>query len=70
MGSGIRTSTEGYVVVDERMATNVPNVYACGDCVNFPLPAPGNGAIQRRVTLPHWQIAQYQGERKCSRLYT
>ncbi|KAF7638257.1 Rieske domain-containing protein [Meloidogyne graminicola] len=59
MGSGIRTNAEGYILVDEAMRTNIPNIYACGDCVNFPI----NGQIiQRRINLPHWQIAQYQGK--------
>jgi thioredoxin reductase len=63
MGSGIRMNTEGYILVDERMQTNVENIFACGDCVNFPLPGQSNGPSnsQRRANIPHWQIAQCQG---------
>uniref|UniRef100_A0A1I8BDT7 Rieske domain-containing protein n=1 Tax=Meloidogyne hapla TaxID=6305 RepID=A0A1I8BDT7_MELHA len=61
MGSGIRTNAEGYILVDEAMKTNVPNVYACGDCVNFPISFTPGQFGERRINLPHWQIAQYQG---------
>ena len=61
LGSGIRTNAEGYILVDEAMRTNVPNVFACGDCVNFPVSCSPGQSVQRRISLPHWQIAQYQG---------
>jgi NADPH-dependent 2,4-dienoyl-CoA reductase/sulfur reductase-like enzyme len=67
MGSGIHTNAEGFVLVDEQMCTNVPNVYACGDCVNFPMPSLYEDDEEKpkkekkRLNLPHWQIAQFQG---------
>nr|CAD2145031.1 unnamed protein product [Meloidogyne enterolobii] len=61
MGSGIRTNAEGYILVDEAMRTNIPNIYACGDCVNFPISFNSGQVGERRINLPHWQVAQYQG---------
>uniref|UniRef100_A0A915P7V3 Rieske domain-containing protein n=1 Tax=Meloidogyne floridensis TaxID=298350 RepID=A0A915P7V3_9BILA len=62
MGSGIRTNAEGYILVDEAMRTNIPNIYACGDCVNFPISFNSGQVGERRINLPHWQVAQYQGK--------
>lgn len=42
------------VIVDEFMMTKLPNVYAAGDCTDFPF----NGT---RVTIGHWNVSQSQG---------
>ncbi|GAV05439.1 hypothetical protein RvY_15574 [Ramazzottius varieornatus] len=44
----------GAIVVDEFMATKIPNVYAAGDCTDFPFGG-------TRVTIGHWNVAQSQG---------
>jgi 3-phenylpropionate/trans-cinnamate dioxygenase ferredoxin reductase component len=51
--SGIETANG--IVVDEHCRTSAPNVYAAGDCANFPL-----GASGRRMRLESWQNAQEQ----------
>ena len=33
---GVTTNKEGEIVVNERMETNVPSIYAAGDCCNMP----------------------------------
>uniref|UniRef100_A0AC35GCK0 FAD/NAD(P)-binding domain-containing protein n=1 Tax=Panagrolaimus sp. PS1159 TaxID=55785 RepID=A0AC35GCK0_9BILA len=47
----------GYVIVDEQMKTNQTNVYAIGDCTEFPLTLFGG----HRFSLPHAHAAQFQG---------
>lgn len=39
------------------MQTNIPGVFAAGDAVTFPLAWRNN----RRVNIPHWQMAHAQG---------
>uniref|UniRef100_A0A914QRB9 FAD/NAD(P)-binding domain-containing protein n=1 Tax=Panagrolaimus davidi TaxID=227884 RepID=A0A914QRB9_9BILA len=58
VGSGIQTNTMGYVIVDEQMKTNQSNVYAIGDCTEFPLTLFGG----HRISLPHAHAAQFQGK--------
>ncbi|XP_067306716.1 apoptosis inducing factor mitochondria associated 4 [Pseudorasbora parva] len=45
------------VVVDKFMKTNIPDVFAAGDVVSFPLPLVGH----KRVNIGHWQLAQAHG---------
>ncbi|XP_077063536.1 apoptosis inducing factor mitochondria associated 4 [Siphateles boraxobius] len=56
-----RTSVEidshNAVVVDKFMKTNIPDVFAAGDVVSFPLPLVGH----KRVNIGHWQLAQAHG---------
>uniref|UniRef100_A0A914YQN3 Rieske domain-containing protein n=1 Tax=Panagrolaimus superbus TaxID=310955 RepID=A0A914YQN3_9BILA len=61
VGSGIQMNTMGYVIVDEQMKTNQTNVFAIGDCTEFPLTLFGG----HRISLPHVQIAQFQGLEIC-----
>ncbi len=35
-GVGINTESNGAIIVNERMETNVPGIYAAGDCSNMP----------------------------------
>jgi len=46
---GIKTDEKGFIIVDKQMKTNVPGVFAAGDCTNNPLKqvvtACGDGAI-------------------------
>jgi len=35
-GAGLKTGSTGGIVVDERMATSVPGVFAAGDCIEIP----------------------------------
>uniref|UniRef100_A0A673GSI7 Apoptosis inducing factor mitochondria associated 4 n=1 Tax=Sinocyclocheilus rhinocerous TaxID=307959 RepID=A0A673GSI7_9TELE len=39
------------------MKTNIPDVFAAGDVVSFPLPLVGH----KRVNIGHWQLAQAHG---------
>ncbi|MBM4223024.1 MAG: dihydrolipoyl dehydrogenase [Gammaproteobacteria bacterium] len=34
---GLNCSSKGFIIVDERMQTNLPNIYAIGDCVGDPM---------------------------------
>ena len=45
------------VVVDERMQTSHPDVYAAGDVVNYPDPVFG-----KRRRVEHWGHAEYTGQ--------
>lgn len=46
------------IVVDHKMRTSDPNIYAAGDCCNFPL----YGDVNRRARLESWQAAGQHGE--------
>jgi len=48
----------GYIQVNTHMQTSVPNVYACGDIVEFPLSSFGNQV----VNVQHWQMALKHGK--------
>uniref|UniRef100_A0A7E4ZQ74 Rieske domain-containing protein n=1 Tax=Panagrellus redivivus TaxID=6233 RepID=A0A7E4ZQ74_PANRE len=54
MKSKIQTDGEGFIKVDSKMTTTVPNVYAIGDIATFPQ---RNGVC---ANLPHIQAAQFQ----------
>ena len=70
MGVGIRLDTElardaglelgdrGAVVVDERLRTSDPNIYAAGDIAAWPDPTFG-----KRLRVEHWDVARRQGLR-------
>ncbi|XP_056329563.1 apoptosis inducing factor mitochondria associated 4 [Danio aesculapii] len=45
------------VVVDKFMKTNIPDVFAAGDVVSFPLALVGH----KTVNIGHWQLAQAHG---------
>jgi mercuric reductase len=34
--SGVNTNAKGEIIVNQRMETNIPNIYAAGDCSNMP----------------------------------
>ena len=48
----------GRIIVDTRMATSVPGIWAAGDIVNFPLTTYGH----KRVCITNWNIAMYLGK--------
>lgn len=50
-------SVDNGVVVDVSLRTSDPNIFAAGDCCNFPLEVYGG----RRVRLESWRSAQEQG---------
>ncbi|MGC1584490.1 MAG: FAD-dependent oxidoreductase [Rhodomicrobium sp.] len=54
-GSGIALE-DGYVLVDERLRTSAPNVYAAGDVTRFSDPV-----FARRRHIEHWDNAIKQG---------
>ena len=54
---GVSLSAGGYVAVDEFMGTSVPNVWAAGDVVSFPL----FFADWTKVSIGHWQLAHALG---------
>ena len=64
-GKKIKLTKDGHVVVDKFMQTSQKDVYAIGDCVEFPLWKNNSGnkpGGERRVTLPYWYLAQVQGK--------
>ncbi len=56
-GSGVSLNGAGFVEVDRLMQTNVPNVWAAGDVVSFPLFT----AADKKVSIGHWQLAHALG---------
>ncbi|XP_062887308.1 apoptosis inducing factor mitochondria associated 4 isoform X1 [Mobula hypostoma] len=55
--SGIKTDSNGAVIVNKNMQTSNPRVFAAGDITSFPLPLKNN----ENVTVRHWQVAHSQG---------
>ncbi|XP_066455778.1 apoptosis-inducing factor 3-like isoform X2 [Eleutherodactylus coqui] len=56
-GSRIAVDTKGAIYVDQFMRTSVPDVFAAGDVVSFPL-AMMDG---HRANIGHWQMAHSHG---------
>lgn len=56
-GSGISLTDRGFIPVNEYMATDQPDVYACGDIVEFPLFTVG----LKNANVQHWQMAHAHG---------
>eukprot|EP00079_Xenopus_tropicalis_P033202 XP_017946973.1 PREDICTED: apoptosis-inducing factor 3 [Xenopus tropicalis] len=56
-GSRIAVDTRGAIFVDQFMRTSVPDVYAAGDVVSFPLSIMEG----HRVNIGHWQMAHSHG---------
>ncbi|ESO97239.1 hypothetical protein LOTGIDRAFT_214061 [Lottia gigantea] len=57
-GSGIELSDRGFVSVNQNLETNIKDVYAGGDIVEFPLfITPDNS----KVNIQHWQMAHQHG---------
>ena len=54
---GLDMDEQGNIIVDERMATSLPDIWAAGDIVLFPLVLFG-GAM---TNLGHWGLASYLG---------
>ncbi len=67
VGIGIRPETEvarsagldiqNGIVVNERLQTSHPDIFAAGDAVNFPDPV-----FQKRRRVEHWGHAEYSGQ--------
>jgi len=55
---GITKDQRGYVEVDSKMATTLPDVWAAGDIVKFPL----NTYKDSLVNIGHWGLAMYHGK--------
>ncbi|WP_441251720.1 NAD(P)/FAD-dependent oxidoreductase [Kitasatospora sp. McL0602] len=55
-GSGVELDARGAVVVDERLRTSAPGVWAAGDCVSYPSARAG-----LRLTVQHWDHALQSG---------
>ncbi|MER6303146.1 FAD-dependent oxidoreductase [Kitasatospora sp. NPDC001539] len=56
-GSGVELDAAGSVVVDERLRTGLPGVFAAGDCVSYPSARSG-----ARLAVQHWDHALQSGE--------
>jgi len=54
-GSPIERDARGGIVVDDRLATSIPGVFAAGDCAS--VPAPGGGHTVQQL----WYTARDQG---------
>ncbi|MEV8093559.1 FAD-dependent oxidoreductase [Kitasatospora sp. NPDC085879] len=55
-GSGVALDTAGAVLVDERLRTAAPGVWAAGDCVSYPSRRAGT-----RLAVQHWDHALQSG---------
>ncbi|MEV6974814.1 FAD-dependent oxidoreductase [Kitasatospora sp. NPDC093806] len=55
-GSGVGLDAAGAVLVDERLRTTLPGVYAAGDCVSYLSARSG-----ARLTVQHWDHALQSG---------
>uniref|UniRef100_A0A4W6GC67 AIF family member 3 n=1 Tax=Lates calcarifer TaxID=8187 RepID=A0A4W6GC67_LATCA len=58
--SGLHMDSKGFITVNKMMQTNVDGVFAGGDVVMFPFPPRNN----KKVNIPHWQMAHVHGECK------
>ncbi|MFF0410013.1 NAD(P)/FAD-dependent oxidoreductase [Kitasatospora sp. NPDC004745] len=56
-GSGVELDGTGAVLVDERLRTGVPGVFAAGDCVSYP-----SARVGARLAVQHWDHALQSGE--------
>ncbi|MFJ3787250.1 NAD(P)/FAD-dependent oxidoreductase [Kitasatospora sp. NPDC090091] len=56
-GSGVELDAAGAVVVDDRLRTGLPGVFAAGDCANYPSARTG-----ARLTVQHWDHALQSGQ--------
>ncbi|NPV06781.1 MAG: FAD-dependent oxidoreductase [Anaerolineae bacterium] len=54
--AGLEVDRQGAIVVDERLRTSDPHIYAAGDIASWPDPTFG-----RRLRLEHWSVARGQG---------
>jgi NADPH-dependent 2,4-dienoyl-CoA reductase/sulfur reductase-like enzyme/nitrite reductase/ring-hydroxylating ferredoxin subunit len=64
-GTAVDLNANGYIIVDENMKTNVPDVFAVGDVTSFPrrcLQSPID--TDDHVSIGHWHMASSQG--KCA----
>ncbi|XP_067650688.1 apoptosis-inducing factor 3-like isoform X2 [Haliotis asinina] len=55
--SGIAMTTRGFITVNKSLQTNVADVYAAGDIVEFPLFMAGD----QQANIQHWQMAHKHG---------
>ncbi|KAK6968220.1 apoptosis-inducing factor 3-like isoform X1 [Biomphalaria glabrata] len=55
--SGIELTARGFITVNKNMKTNIEDVYAAGDIVEFPLFT----ADDQQVNIQHWQMAHQHG---------
>ncbi|MEV7779143.1 FAD-dependent oxidoreductase [Kitasatospora sp. NPDC088351] len=55
-GSGVELDAAGAVLVDERLRTSLPGVFAAGDCVSYPSARSGV-----RLAVQHWDHALQSG---------
>ncbi|KAL5017385.1 hypothetical protein ScPMuIL_006974 [Solemya velum] len=55
--SGIEMTGKGFIPVDKCMKTSIPNVFAAGDIVEFPLFC----VDDEKVNVSHWQMAHAHG---------
>ncbi|WP_459647877.1 NAD(P)/FAD-dependent oxidoreductase [Kitasatospora sp. Ki12] len=56
-GSGVELDGTGAVVVDARLRTALPGVFAAGDCVSYPSARAGG-----RLAVQHWDHALQSGD--------
>uniref|UniRef100_A0A0N5A6L5 Rieske domain-containing protein n=1 Tax=Parastrongyloides trichosuri TaxID=131310 RepID=A0A0N5A6L5_PARTI len=57
LGSKVATSKDNYILVDDTMRTNIPNVYAIGDCAILKNMTGSNATIRNS-----WQLSQLEGK--------
>jgi len=60
--TGVKLDTDGFIVVDANMKTNVNDVYAVGDVTSFPKSClAGPNTTEGYVRIGHWGLACQQG---------
>lgn len=55
--SGLSMTQRGFITVNKKMETNLPDIYAAGDIVEFPLSIAAN----QQSNVQHWQMAHMHG---------
>ena len=63
-GSKIEVNEAGYIKVDKYMKTNIDNVYAVGDVMNFPrscIRVYNEENKDDLINVPHWQMSHMHG---------
>ncbi len=57
-GAGLALDDRGAILVDDRLRSSNPDIYAAGDIASWPDPTYG-----RRLRVEHWDVARQQGTR-------
>jgi 3-phenylpropionate/trans-cinnamate dioxygenase ferredoxin reductase subunit len=56
--AGLELDTRGAILVDDRLRTSNPDIYAAGDIASWP-----DATYGKRLRVEHWDVARQQGTR-------